>query len=40
MALIFYIMCKSIISVWSAKFSGRRVPASSLPSESRVVDET
>jgi len=39
-ALIFYIMCKSFISVWSAKFSSRRVEASSQPSESRVADET
>jgi len=33
-------MCKSFISVWSAKFSSRRVAASPLPSESRVANET
>jgi hypothetical protein len=39
-ALIFYIMWKSFISVWSVKFSSRRVAASPLPGESRVADET
>ena len=40
MALIFYITRKSFISVWSAKFSSRRVAVSPLPSKSRVADET